>query len=71
MGLLEHNPTARIRNRQASLDEHREQRPYETWEEVEAVAAELDPRFAAIPIVLVGTGLRPEELSGSSGATST
>jgi len=64
MGLLEQNPTARIRNRQASLDEHREQRPFDLWEQVEAVAAELDPRFAALPVVLVGTGLRPEELFG-------
>lgn len=45
-----------------SVDERREQRPFETWEEVEAMSAEMDPRFASIPIVLVGTGLRPEEL---------
>ena len=64
VGLVEQNPTARIRNRQASLDEHREQRPFDSWEQVEAVAAELDPRFAAIPVVLVGTGLRPQELFG-------
>src|SRR5262249_26813062 len=30
--------------------------------ELELVAAEMDPRFAAIPSVLAGTGLRPEEL---------
>jgi integrase len=29
---------------------------------VEAISAEMDPRFAAIPAVLVGSGLRPEEL---------
>ena len=29
---------------------------------MEAISAEMDPRHAAIPIVLVGTGLRPEEL---------
>jgi integrase len=60
MGLLAANPTARIRNTRAAV--RREQRPFESWEEVEAIAAELDPRYAAIPIVLVGTGLRPEEL---------
>lgn len=52
----------RIRNTRVSVDERREQRPFETWEEVEAMSAEMDPRFASIPIVLVGTGLRPEEL---------
>jgi len=62
MGLLERNPTARIKNVRASVEVKRGQRPFESWEQVEAVAAELDPRFAAIPIVLVGTGLRPEEL---------
>lgn len=62
MGLLERNPTVRIKNVRASVEFKRGQQPFETWEEVEAIAAELDPRFAAIPIVLVGTGLRPEEL---------
>jgi integrase len=45
----------------ASAD-RREQRPFVSWEEVDAIAAEMPARFAAIPIVLVGTGLRPEEL---------
>jgi integrase len=31
---------------------------------VRAVADELDPRYRAVPIVGVGTGLRPEELFG-------
>lgn len=62
MGLLERNPTARIRNVRASVEVKRGQRPFESWEEVEAIAAEMDPRFAAIPLVLVGTGLRREEL---------
>jgi integrase len=62
MGLLERNPTARIKNVRASVEVKRGQRPFESWEQVEAVAAELEPGFAAIPIVLVGTGLRPEEL---------
>jgi len=59
-GLLERNPAERIKNRR-SPDGRREQRPFESWEEVEALAEELDPRFAALPIFLVGTGLRPEE----------
>ena len=51
MGLLDRNPTARIRNVRAAVEVKRGQQPFETWEEVEAIAAEL-----------VGTGLRPEEL---------
>jgi integrase len=61
MGLVETNPTARIRNVRATAD-RRQIHPFETWEQVEAISAEMDPRYAAIPIVLVGTGLRPEEL---------
>jgi integrase len=60
MQVLEANPTARIRNTRAARSG--ELRPFEKWEQVEAIAAELDLRFAAIPAVLVGTGLRPEEL---------
>jgi integrase len=61
MGLLDVNPTARIKNVRATVD-RRAIHPFESWEQVEAICAELDPRFAAIRIVLVGTGLRPEEL---------
>jgi integrase len=61
MGMLDVNPTARIKNTRATV-ERRAIHPFETWEQVEAISAEMDPRFAAIPIVLVGTGLRPEEL---------
>ncbi len=35
--------------------------PFVSWEEIEAIADELDPRFAVIPIFATGTGLRPEE----------
>jgi integrase len=55
------NPTARIRNACVSV-ERRAIHPFESWEQVEAISAEMDPRFAAIPAVLVGSGLRPEEL---------
>jgi len=61
MGLLDANPTARIRNTCVSV-ERRAIHPFESWEQVEAISAEMDPRFAAIPAVLVGSGLRPEEL---------
>jgi integrase len=60
MGLIESNPTRRIRNTRAAR--RRDIRPFESWEQVELIAVELHPRYAAIPIVLAGTGLRPEEL---------
>jgi integrase len=64
LGLLKTNPCARIRNRRTKIDEDREIRPFGTWDELEAIAEELHPRYRAVPIVLVGTGLRPEELWG-------
>jgi integrase len=59
--LLERNPSDRIRNRRVKLDEDREIRPFHSWEEVEAVAGELHPAYQALPVFLVGTGMRPEE----------
>jgi integrase len=59
--LIERNPTDRIRNRRVRLDENRERRIFEDWDEVEAVAAEMIPAHRALPIFLVGTGMRPEE----------
>jgi integrase len=64
LGLLASNPCARIPNRRARLDEDREMRPFASWAEVEAISAELPEHYRAIPLVLVGTGLRPEELYG-------
>jgi integrase len=59
--LIERNPTERIRNKQVRLDEDREIQPFASWEEVEAIAAELLPTYKALPTFLVGTGMRPEE----------
>jgi integrase len=59
--MIERNPTDRIRNRRVKLDENRERRIFETWDEVEAVAAELIPEHRVLPVFLVGTGMRPEE----------
>jgi integrase len=39
-------------------------RPFESWEEVDAVAHELGP-FAPLAIFCVGTGVRPEEAFGA------
>lgn len=64
LGLIGTNPTARIRNRRVKLDEDREIRPFASWDEIDAIAEELAPAYRAIPAVLVGTGLRPEELFG-------
>ena len=59
--LIDRNPSDRIRNRQVKLDEDREIRPFADWAEVEAIAAELVPAYRALPLFLVGTGMRPEE----------
>lgn len=64
LNLIQTNPAARIKNRRARLDESREIRPFESWDEVDAIAEELCDLYAPIPVVLAGTGLRPEELYG-------
>jgi integrase len=43
------------------LDEDREIQPFASWDEREAISDELLPVYRAIPIFLVGTGMRPEE----------
>jgi integrase len=55
------NPSEGIRNPKRSRAERRPVLPFESWEDVGAVAEELDARYRAIPIFAVGTGLRPEE----------
>jgi integrase len=60
-GLVERNASDGIRNPRRNRHERREVFPFESWAEVDAVADELDSRYAAIPVFAVGTGLRPEE----------
>jgi integrase len=60
-GLVERDASAGIRNPKRKRHERKPIVPFETWEELETVAAELDPRHRAIPIFAAGTGLRPEE----------
>jgi integrase len=62
--LTTRNPALGIRNPKRKRHERRPIVPFETWEQVDSVVEELDPRYAAIPVVLVGTGLRPEEMFG-------
>jgi integrase len=58
------NPSSGIKNAKRSREERRDVLPFETWAEVERVAAEFGQRYRAIPFVAVGCGLRPEELFG-------
>ncbi len=62
--LTTRDASAGIKNPKRKRHERREVTPFETWAEVERIADELDPRYRAIPVVGVGTGLRPEELFG-------
>jgi integrase len=45
-------------------DGHREKRPFETWQQVEAMAALLGPVYGPMIIFAAATGLRPSELFG-------
>jgi integrase len=56
--MIERNPADGIRNPKPKAPEIR---PFASWEEVEAIATELGPRFGPIVTFAVGTGLRPEE----------
>jgi integrase len=64
LGLLQTSPAARIKNKRTKLDEVREIRPFDSWDDIEAITEGLVALYAGIPIVLAGTGLRPEELYG-------
>jgi integrase len=55
---LERSPARHIANPKPKAPEIQ---PFESWAEIEAIAEEFHPRFAAIPLFAVGTGLRPEE----------
>lgn len=57
-GWIGENPARYIRNPKPKRPEIQ---PFVSWEEIEAIADEFDPRFAAIPAFAAGTGLRPEE----------
>lgn len=60
-GYATRDATAGIKNPKRKRHERKPIVPFESWEEVEAIADELDPRYRAIPVFATGTGLRPEE----------
>jgi integrase len=55
---IDENPARHVKNPKPKAPEIQ---PFESWDEIDAIAAELSPAFAAIPVFAVGTGLRPEE----------
>jgi integrase len=61
-GLLDYNPAKLgVAN---PARRAKEKRPFETWAQVEAVAAQLGPVYAPMIIFAAATGLRPSELFG-------
>jgi integrase len=60
-GLIGRDAAAEVRNPKRKRHERKLILPFQSWDELEAVSAELDPRFQAIPVFVAGTGLRPEE----------
>jgi integrase len=61
-GLLDSNPAkCRIRNTPRRA---REKRPFESWQQIEAVAAKLGPVYGPMVVFAAATGLRPSELFG-------
>jgi integrase len=61
-GLLDYNPAKRGVPNPARRAE--EKRPFESWQEIEALAAELGPIYGPMIVFWAATGLRPAELFG-------
>jgi integrase len=61
-GLIDCNPAKRgIRNAPRRA---REKQPFESWQQIEAVAAKLGPVYGPMVVFAAATGLRPSELFG-------
>lgn len=60
-GLTDRDASVGIKNPKRKRHERKPIVPFETWDEVGAIADELGERYRAIPLFAVGTGLRPEE----------
>ena len=65
---LSDNPAKRVPN---PPQRSREKRPFESWEEIEAVAAQLRPVHGPMGVFAAATGSDPRSCSVSSGAIST
>jgi integrase len=59
---IEDNAAAQVKNEQPPMGEFD---PFEDWDEIDAIAAELDDVGGALVVFLAGTGLRPEEAFGA------
>jgi integrase len=61
-GLLDYNPAKRgVPN---PIRRAEEKRPFESWQEIEALAAQLAPIYGPMVVFWAATGLRPAELFG-------
>jgi len=59
---IEDNPAVHVKNpepRAGEID------PFNSWEELDAIAAELDETYGSLVVFLAGTGVRPEEAFGA------
>ena len=59
---IEDNPAVHVKNpepRAGEID------PFGSWEELDAIAAELDLSYGSLVVFLAGTGVRPEEAFGA------
>jgi integrase len=61
VGLIDSNPATKVKNPEPK---RREVQAFGSWDEIDAVAEEIGPRFAPIVVLAAGTGLRPEEWLG-------
>ena len=59
---IEDNPAALVKN---PTPKPGEIHPFESWDELDAIAAELDDVSGPLVIFLAGTGVRPEEGFGA------
>jgi integrase len=60
-GLVTTDPTAGVKNPQRAKHERRSIKAFTSWDVIESIVAELKPVQAALVMLMVGCGLRPEE----------
>ena len=59
---IEDNPAVHVKNREPRAGEID---PFNSWEELDAIAAELNAIYGPLVVLLAGTGVRPEEAFGA------